>query len=150
MNRFLVDTNILVYAHDPRDPAKGRQARDVLTRLRLNGNAALSVQCLTEFYWTVTRKLPEPLLPEETSAQIDHFTHIFQVLDLTPAIVLDASRGAGSYQLSIWDALIWATAKLNQVPFVLSEDFRDGFLLEGVRFLNPFAKTFDGRLLEIV
>jgi hypothetical protein len=26
---------------------------------------------------------------------------------------------------------------------VLSEDFTDGILLESVRFLNPFAETFD-------
>jgi DNA-directed RNA polymerase specialized sigma24 family protein len=36
-----------------------------------------------------------------------------------------------------------ATVKLNGVPTVLSEDFSDGVLLEGVRFLNPFAETFD-------
>jgi hypothetical protein len=34
------------------------------------------------------------------------------------------------------------------VPNVLSEDFSDGALVEGVRFLNPFADAFDLRLLE--
>jgi predicted nucleic acid-binding protein len=41
-----------------------------------------------------------------------------------------------------YDAQIWATARLNQVPVVFSEDFRDGTTLEGVRFVNPFSSEF--------
>ena len=52
-------------------------------------------------------------------------------------------------QLSYGNSLIWATAKLNGVPNVLSEDFSDGVLLEGVRFLNPFAETFDLALMGV-
>ena len=65
------------------------------------------------------------------------------------AAVLEGCRGAGEHSLSIWDALIWATAKLNQVPLVLSEDFVDGGFLEGVRFLNPFTPAFDLALLDV-
>ncbi|MDP3186532.1 MAG: hypothetical protein Q8M58_14840 [Anaerolineales bacterium] len=36
-----------------------------------------------------------------------------------------------------------AAAWLNQIPIVFSEDFQDGQVLEGVRFVNPFAGTFD-------
>jgi predicted nucleic acid-binding protein len=61
--------------------------------------------------------------------------------------VREAARGVQRFQLSCWDALIWATARLNKVPFVLSEDFSDGALLEDVRFLNPFAERFDLALL---
>jgi len=46
------------------------------------------------------------------------------------------------YQFSFWDAQIWAAAKLNQVPVVLSEDFNAGAIIEGVRFVNPFAADF--------
>ena len=52
-------------------------------------------------------------------------------------------RGLQRHSLSYWDALVWSTAKLNQLPYILSEDFTDGILLEGVRFLNPFAEMFD-------
>ena len=38
-----------------------------------------------------------------------------------------------------WDAQVWAVARLNQVPFVFSEDCNPGATLEGVRFVNPFA-----------
>ena len=56
---------------------------------------------------------------------------------MTGAIVLEAIRGVKEYQLSFWDAQIWATAKLNQIPVVYSEDFNVGAIIEGVRFINP-------------
>ena len=42
-----------------------------------------------------------------------------------------------------WDAQIWAVAYLHQIPIVLSEDFQNNQVIEGVRFLNPFSPTFE-------
>jgi len=53
-----------------------------------------------------------------------------------------AGRGVRDHKLSYYDAQVWATARLNQVPVVFSEDFRDGSILEGVRFVNPFSPKF--------
>ena len=57
--------------------------------------------------------------------------------------MLEAGRGVRDYKFSYYDAQIWATAKQNQVPVIFSEDFNDRQVLEGVRFVNPFAKGFD-------
>lgn len=38
-------------------------------------------------------------------------------------------------------------ARLNQIPLVLSEDFQDGLALDGVRFVNPFARSFEPSIL---
>ena len=35
------------------------------------------------------------------------------------------------------------TARLNQIPIIFSEDFNPGAVLDGVRFVNPFAAGFD-------
>ena len=67
----------------------------------------------------------------------------FSTLPITPLIVLEAARGVRDHRLNYWDAQVWATARLNQIPLVLSEDFKDGFVLDGVRFVNPFARAFD-------
>jgi predicted nucleic acid-binding protein len=61
---------------------------------------------------------------------------------------LEGCRGASQLSPSVWDALIWATAKLNQVPYVLTEDLPHGQLLEGVRFQNPSVPEFDLSTLE--
>jgi predicted nucleic acid-binding protein len=45
--------------------------------------------------------------------------------------------------MAYWDAQIWASAKMNQVPVVFSEDFGEGVIIEGVRFVNPFSSNFN-------
>ncbi len=138
---ILVDTNVLVYAYDPSDVAKQQRAQQV-TGLVSEGGGVLTVQVLGEFYWTVTRRIQPPLSPERAARSVENYLRSWPVLDLTRAVVAEAVLGAGRLQLPYWDALIWATAKLNQVPLVLSEDFTDGAFLEGVRFMNPFSPTF--------
>lgn len=146
-NAILIDTNILIYAHDPRDRHKRGQALTVLNNLIARDQAVLGTQCLTEFFNAVTRRLPEPLSPKQALAQVERFASSCYVLDLTPAVVLEGCRGSIEHGLSFWDALIWAVAKMNQVPFILTEDAEHGRLLEGVRFLNPFATSFDLAIL---
>ena len=51
--------------------------------------------------------------------------------------------------MSIWDALIWAVASVNHIPYVLTEDADHDRILEGVRFLNPFHPQFDLDALEV-
>ena len=58
---------------------------------------------------------------------------------ITDFIVLEAARGVRDHVMSFWDAQVWATAKLNQIPVVFSEDFASGSVIEGVRFENPFG-----------
>ncbi len=145
---FLIDTNVLVYAHDPRDRKKQEQAFRVLDTLIGSGRAVLSVQCLTEFFSVTTRRLPEPLERVVAMTQVERLIRSCQILDLSPAVVLEGCRGSTEYGLSIWDALIWAVGKLNQIPYVLTEDAEHERYLEGVRFLNPFDPSFDLAFLE--
>ncbi len=67
---------------------------------------------------------------------------------VTLLVVLDAGRGVRDHRLSYFDAQLWATARLNQIPLVLSEDFTHGRTLEGVRFLNPFEPAFSPAALD--
>jgi predicted nucleic acid-binding protein len=70
-------------------------------------------------------------------------TASLSVLSATAAAVLEAVRGVDVHSMSFFDAQIWAVARLHQVPVVLSEDFSDDAVVEGVRFRNPFASDFD-------
>jgi len=62
------------------------------------------------------------------------------MVELTSLVVLEAVRGARDHHLSYWDSLVWATAKMNQVPAVLSDVFSHNSVIEGVRFTNPFKR----------
>ncbi len=138
----LLDTNVLVYIVDPEAPKKQSRAEEVMNALRANQNGRLSVQNLAEFFYTATRKLQPPLSPTQAMEQIDRFQTLWPVFLLTPLIVTEATRAVRDYQLTYYDAQIWATARLNGVPVIFSEDFQSGRTLEGVRFVNPFADGF--------
>lgn len=144
---FLIDTNILVYTHDPRNRAKQGLSRLVVRSLIRTRRAALSVQCLSEFFRVSTQRLPEPLTKAQALEELERFTHSCQILEMTSSVILEGARGAIRHNLSIWDALIWAIAKLNQVPFILTEDSDHNRTLEGIRYLNPFVPEFDIRSL---
>ena len=54
--RYVVDSNLLVYALDRREPEKRERAREVLRRVGGAGNAALPVRVLSEFGGGVLEK----------------------------------------------------------------------------------------------
>lgn len=144
----LIDTNVLIYAYDPRVRPKQETALALLRRLSVNGRGRISTQVLGEFYAAGTRELDPPLSPAEAAEQIVALAAAWPVLVVTPLVVLEAARGASGHRLHYWDAQLWATARLNQVPLVLSEDFPHEQMLEGVRFLDPFAPVFDLAALD--
>ena len=48
--RYVVDTNVLVYTLDRREPEKRERAREVLRRVGGAGTAALPAQVLSDFW----------------------------------------------------------------------------------------------------
>lgn len=142
-DEMLVDTNVLVYAYDRAEPRKQKEALETLRRLVSSGRGKLSAQILGEFFRAVTQKIKAPMSAGDAYGQIIVLIRALPVLPITPLVVLEAARGVRDHRLAYWDAQIWATARLNQIPLVLSEDFKDGSVLEGVRFANPFARAFD-------
>jgi len=141
-DKIFVDTNVLVYAYDRSEPEKQKQARQVLDYLTTAGAGAISTQILSEFFVTVTRKLAAPLSNKQAYDRVKNYLQSWTTLNLTGMIILEAARGVCDYQFSFWDAQIWAAARLNQISTVFSEDFNTGAVIEGVRFVNPFADDF--------
>ncbi len=138
----LVDTNVLVYAYDRSEPHKQQRALETLDHLVRHDAGVLSTQVLAEFFVTVTRKLRAPLTVAETVDRLEHLVQAWNVVSVSPMVILEAARGVRDHQFSFWDAQIWAAARLNQIPLIFSEDFHTGSTVEGVTFINPFADDF--------
>ena len=84
---------------------------------------------------------PEPPLPpEEVYEQIQLYKKGFPTYPMSPAVSLEAVRVVGEHSLCHFDAQTWASAKLNQAPVVLSEDFPVGATVEDVSLENPLAE----------
>jgi len=139
---ILIDTNILVYASDPTDPYRQELAANILTHLGLTLSGRISVQSLAEFFNVTTSSKKQLYTRGEAYEQVERLMQTFPIFDLTSMIALEAARGCRDYYLAYFDAQIWATARLNQVPVIFSEDFSHGQELEGVRFINPFKAEF--------
>ena len=147
--RLLLDTNLLVYAHDPRDRRKQEIALDVMDRSIRTERATVSAQNLSEFFVVVTQRLPERLEVRAALRQVEHLAASCRVLDVTALVVLEACRGVQVHGLSFWDAQIWAAARLDQTTYVLTEDAEHGRSVEGVTFLDPFGPRFDARAVDL-
>lgn len=144
-DEVLVDTNVLVYAFDPEDGVKQARAIEVLGYLVIGDLGYLSTQVLGEFFVVTTTKLRTPLPIAEAYGRLEDLALAWRVLPITPLIALEAARGVRDHRLPYWDALVWATARLNQIPTILSEDSALSARrepLEGVRCRNPFTPAF--------
>ena len=145
MPAALIDTNVLVYAHDQNDPLRQDRALQLLRVLEATSQGRLTVQCLAEFSAVAMHRLQPVMSPEETLAQIERLQRAFTVYAITPIIVLEALRGVRTYRLSYYDAQLWASARLTQTTVIFSEDFNPS-VLEGVRFINPFDPGFSAAM----
>jgi predicted nucleic acid-binding protein len=137
----LVDTNVLVYRFDPRFPAKQKIATDLLRRGLRTDSLRVPHQAVIEFVAAVTRRTPsgEPLLsPAEAWREAEELLAQFEVLYPTEGLVRTALRGAAAYQLSWFDAHLWAYAEHYGLEEILSEDFQHDRLYGTVRAVNPF------------
>ncbi len=132
-----VDTNVLVYRRDRSEPKKQPRAQEWLEFLWEQGSGRVSMQVLSEFYVTVTRKL-KPGLDEESARADVRSLFAWRPLPTDRLAVETAWRICDRYRLSFWDGLIAACAVLAGCRYLLTEDFEDGQEIEGVRVVDPF------------
>jgi predicted nucleic acid-binding protein len=143
MTGLLIDTNVLVYAHDRSEPQKQRRAREAIARLADRPETFVSAQVLGETFRVLTRRLSAPLSVVRAERQLSIIARTWPVLPINQAIVAEAIRGVREHQLSYWDAQLWSTAALHQLEVVLTEDLQSASSLGGVRFENPFDPAYD-------
>lgn len=139
-----LDTNILVYVVDSGALDKHRKARRIIDVV-LGLDCVLTLQALCEFYFAVTRK--GRLSPAAARDQVQAWQSLFPVVAAKPSTLARALQAAESRPISFWDAMLWATAREAGVTVMLSEDFHDGQVIEGVRIVNPFTAKDIWRLL---
>ena len=133
-----IDTNVLIYAHDRSEAAKQPIATALLASLWESGTGVLSTQVLQEFYAVATRKLTPPMTPAEAREIVGLYA-AWRVVTIEPPLILEASELAEAHELSFWDALIIAAARLGGADRLVTEDLQAGRMLAGVRIENPFG-----------
>jgi predicted nucleic acid-binding protein len=122
----LVDTNVLVYRFDSRFPRKQKIATEILRRGIIEDSVRVPHQAILEFVAATTRSIRGHVILKQAEAlrEAEEFLKQFTVLYPNEAILREAVRGCAAYQLSWFDAHLWAYAEHYGLPEILTEDFQ--------------------------
>ncbi len=135
--RFFLDTNILVYTFDSREPDKQARAIELVTEA-LQGHGIISSQVVQEFLNVASRKFAQPLSAADCRSYLDTvlepLCEVFPTIDLYRRAVELIER----WKYSLYDSLIVAAALDGACRTLYSEDLHAGQVIEGLTIVNPF------------
>jgi len=127
-----VDTNVLLYLLSADDARADRAEREFVV------GAVLSVQVLDEFASVASRKLGMSIA--EIREMLATLRAVCRTVPLTEETHDAGLQIAERYGLSIYDAMIVASALLAGCKSLVSEDFQDGHTFDRrLRVRNPFC-----------
>jgi predicted nucleic acid-binding protein len=136
-DKYFVDTNILMYAHDTSAGAKHSRAKALVEELWRNRTGVVSTQVLQELAVNLRRKAGRPLDTKATREIVaDYLT--WQVVVNGGESILEALDLEARYQISFWDALVVQAANASSAEVLYSEDLSDEQAYGAVRVINPF------------
>jgi predicted nucleic acid-binding protein len=127
------DTNVLIYLAAS-DPAKADRVETIVS----NGGV-ISVQVLNELANVARRKMR--LSWRDTRVFLSTIRGFLLVSPITTEIHENGLALAERYGLSIYDAMIVASALHGECGVLWSEDMQDGMTIEKrLRIVNPFVR----------
>lgn len=138
MSTVFVDTNVLLYCFDDRDPAKRDRARQWISACWLRRCGRISMQVLNEFYSNARRKFPSAISAGDARAEVRRYQS-WRPWAIDHQTVEAAWAVESRFDLNYWDALIIASAQQQGCAVVLSEDLQHEQQIDGVQILSPFA-----------
>ena len=138
MKKAFLDTNVLIYANDARDPHKQARAIEVVTDCMRQGTGVISTQVLQEYAVVAVGKLGQDL--EVVLRQL-LLLESLEIVRITPELVRRGLEIQARHRISYWDAAIIGAAEHANCGTLLSEDLSAGRLYGTVRVENPFAVT---------
>jgi predicted nucleic acid-binding protein len=137
-DKYFVDTDILLYAHDRSAGLKHEPARQLIERLWISGQGVLSTQVLQELCLNLRRKLARPL-PVEEVRQLIHDYLSWEIVVNSPASVLQALEIEIRYKTSFWHALVLQAAESSGATVLYSEDLASGKKYGPIHVINPLT-----------
>jgi predicted nucleic acid-binding protein len=137
-DRYFVDTNILMYAHDTSAGKKHERAKAVVEELWRTGSGIVSTQVLQELCVNLRRKAARPLDTKATRDLIHDYLS-WQVVVNGEESILAALDLEARHQISFWDALVVQAALASGAEVLYSEDLSDGQMYGSVRVVNPLS-----------
>lgn len=137
--KYFVDTNILIYAHDRTAGHKHQLAKRLVEQLWTTHQGVLSTQILQEFCINLRRKVTPALKPERVRELLQDYLS-WEIVVNTPESVLQALETELRYKISFWDALVVQAAESCGASILYSEDLARGQRIGTIRIINPLIE----------
>jgi predicted nucleic acid-binding protein len=135
-DKYFVDTNILMYAHDSSAGEKHERAKALVEELWRDRTGVVSTQVLQELSVNLRKKAGRPLDARATREVITDYL-AWQVVVNGGESILEALDLEARFQISFWDALVVQAAHASGAEILYSEDLSDGQAYGTLRVINP-------------
>jgi predicted nucleic acid-binding protein len=130
-----VDTNVLIFAHDDRDPQKKATAQLLIQTMT---NGALPWQVICE-YLSASRKLvPFGYSRAQAWSDLRKLSQLWRVLIPDWRVIDRVEVIAQTFSLSIWDSLLVSACLEGGVTRLYSEDITGYARIDTLELVNPF------------
>jgi predicted nucleic acid-binding protein len=136
VSRIFLDTNILVYVFDLRNPQKQSKAQELVRSIIHRQAGVISTQVLQEFASVALTKLRHTA---NTVIRELIILESLEVIQVTPKLIRQGVDLSERYKIHFWDAILLAAAEEAGCDQLFSEDFPDGAVYDKVRVVNPLV-----------
>ena len=133
-----VDSHVLVYARDPRDPTKRALANDWLRLLWTEERGRTSCQALSEYHDFVTQVAKTLSAREDVWDDVQHYL-LWNPQPMDVEVLVGAREIEQRYSLAWKDCLVVAAAQAQGCVLLLSEGLQDGAEYGGIVVRSPFT-----------
>ncbi len=142
--KYLVDSNILIYAMDYSEAEKHEKAVAFMEKAAFDQQACLSTQNLVEFYSNITNPKKGRALGTEISKQkLSELAAAFRILPYGTRTIVEAAEINAAHRAHFWDALLAATMLENGVKTIYTENVSDFKKIPGIKALNPLRGVYE-------
>ena len=123
--KAFVDTNVFIYLYSGTEIEKQKTAQGIIE----NFNCVISTQVLNEFSNVCIKKFNTN--SDEVLASIKEIIEASTVLYIETEDILQAILLQKKYGYGYWDCLMLVSALKSECKYILTEDMRNGQLIEG-------------------
>lgn len=137
--KFFLDTNILIYSFDSKNPIKQQRAQHLIAQALSCQEGVISFQVVQEFLNAARRKFINPLSITDCQTYLTQvlmpLCQIYPQLEFYKEALIIEER----YKYSFYDSLILTAALQAHCQILYTEDLQTGQLIERtLKIVNPF------------
>jgi predicted nucleic acid-binding protein len=137
-----VDTNVLVYSVDKREPARRATARQLITTLAAAGETRLLWQVAVEFVAVLRQWEGRTWIgPSSVKEGLQKVRRLFPLVVPSEQVFDISFQLYRRYSLSHGNSLLLAACIDAKIDTLYTEDLTHGVTYDGVKAINPFVNV---------